>query len=103
MRRNCLIYHRSTLEAISKQYPNLEDYIMSSGRFSEFNAVGAWAFKNEREKYSFVDTDNWEYTPPKAEQLWSHFDKNGEGIHKEEYKRALDTINNTLNLNITEL
>ncbi len=103
MRRNCLIYHRSTLEAISLQYQNLEEYIMSSGRFSEFNAIGAWAFKNEKEKYNFVNTNNWEYTPPLAIQLWSHFDKDGDGIHQEEHKRAIGTINNALNLNLKEL
>ena len=103
MRRNNLIYRRSTLANIAEQYPNLEKQIMSLERFSEFNALFAWAFKYEQNKYRFVNTDNWEYVPPMAVQLWSHFDKNGVGVHKEEYNRALETINNALNLNLTEL
>lgn len=72
MRRNCLIYHRDTLVAIEKYEPNLEYIIMSSVRFSEFNAMSAYAWKYERDKYNFVNTDEWEYTRPKAVQYFSH-------------------------------
>jgi hypothetical protein len=72
MRRNALIYHRSTLEAIDKYEPNLEYIIMNSQRFSEYNAIGAYAWKYEREKYNFVNTDTWEYTRPKAVQYHSY-------------------------------
>lgn len=72
MRRNALIYHRSTLEAIEKYEPNLEYIIMTSQRFSEYNAIGAYAWKYEREKYKFVNTDIWEYTRPKAVQYHSY-------------------------------
>lgn len=72
MRRNALIYHRSTLEAIEKYEPNLEYIIMTSQRFSEYNAIGAYAWKYEREKYNFVNTDTWEYTRPKAIQYHSY-------------------------------
>lgn len=72
MRRNALIYHRSTLEAIEKYEPNLEYIIMNSVRFSEYNAIGAYAWKYEREKYNFVNTDTWEYTRPKAVQYHSY-------------------------------
>lgn len=77
MRRNALIYHRSTLEAIEKYEPNLEYIIMNSQRFSEYNAIGAYAWKYEREKYNFVNTDMWEYVRPKAVQYHSYteFDK----------------------------
>lgn len=77
MRRNCLIYHRYTLEAIAMYEPNLEYIIMNSPRFSEFNAMSAYAWKFHPEKYSFINTDNWEYTRPKAVQYFSHgeFDK----------------------------
>lgn len=104
MRRNCLIYHRSTLENIAREYPNLKDQILSSGRFSEFNALGAWAFKNEREKYNFINTDNWQYEPPKAEQLWGWAEKNNPNEpHPFEYARSLKIINETLGLNLTEI
>jgi len=72
MRRNALIYHRSTLEAINQYALNLEYDIMNSERFSEYNAIGAYAFKYEREKYNFVNTDTWEYVRPKAVQYHSY-------------------------------
>lgn len=72
MRRNALIYHRSTLEAIEKYEPNLEYIIMNSVRFSEYNAIGAYANKYEKEKYNFVNTDTWEYVRPKAVQYHSY-------------------------------
>jgi hypothetical protein len=104
MRRNGLIYHSSTLQNIAKQYPDLEKYIMESERFSEFNAIGAWIAKNESEKYNLINTDNWEYTPPKAEQLWGWAQKdNPDEPHPYEYARSLKVINETLGLNITEI
>lgn len=104
MRRNCLIYHRSTLEAIAGYCPELENMIMSSKRFSEFNAIGAYAFYNERHKYNFVNTDNWQYVEPKAIQLWSHADKNSqEENHKYEYKRAFETITSIIGTEPTDI
>ncbi len=67
---------------------------MRSDRFSEFNLIGAWAYKNEREKYNFVNTDDWTYTEPKAIQLWSHASK-ADGVsevHLREYIRTVETI-----------
>lgn len=72
MRRNNLIYHRSTLEAIEQYEPNLEYIVMNSQRFSEFNAIGAFAWKFERDKYNFVNTDTWSYVRPKAVQYHSY-------------------------------
>jgi hypothetical protein len=104
MRRVPVIYHASTLNKIALQYPNLEYMIMESERFSEFNLMGAWAYKYDRENYTFINTDNWTYTPPHAVQLWSWANKNDNSeVHKIEYQRSLDTINKTLELNLTEL
>jgi len=103
MRRNCLIYHSSTLAAINNLNKNLEYSIMQSGRFSEFNAIGAFASKYERDKYSFVNTDNWTYTPALGIQLWSHFQSGNDALHIEEKARALKVINEALNMNLTEL
>lgn len=103
MRRLPLTYHRSTLENIAKENPNLEHTIMNSQRFSEFNVIGAYAFEYEKEKYSFVNTDNWEYTDPISTQLWSHYKKNGREDEHKEWVRAIDTINNLLELKITEI
>lgn len=93
MRRNCMIYHRQTLVDIEAYCPQLEQMIMNSKiRFSEFNAMGAFAYKYHSEKYNFVNTDNWNYTEPKAIQVWSWADKNGDIGHKNEYIRILETI-----------
>lgn len=102
MRRNCLIYHRSTLVAISEYEPNLEKIIMDSGRFSEFNCFGAFAYKFEKDKYNFINTDHWDYTPPKASQVWSHANKK-EGaseVHLREYIRTLETILKTFGIEV---
>lgn len=77
MRRLPLVYYRSTIETIYNLVPNLEQMIMDSGRFSEFNALGAWAFRHEPDKYSFINTDNWTYSPPISRQFWSHSGLNG--------------------------
>ena len=104
MRRNNLIYHRETLVNIESKFPNIEYTIMQSKSFSEFNFIGFFAEKYESDKYNFVNTNNWVYTPPKSIQLWSWFDKNSkEDLHIYEYKRALETINNVLGLTLTEL
>jgi hypothetical protein len=100
MRRNCLIYHRSTLVAISEYEPNLENMIMQSERWSEFNCMTYFAFTYENNKYNFIDTDNWEFTPAKAEQVWSAASKeNGaDELHLREYIRILETIIKSFNL-----
>lgn len=103
MRRNCLIYHRSTLEAIEQYEPNLKHIILNSERFSEFNAMSAYAWKYEKEKYNFVNTDNWQYTEPKGVQLWSLADKDGNTTHQQEYQRSLNTINKVFGLNLNEI
>ncbi len=92
MRRNCLIYYRQTLVDISEYESNLENIIMSSDRFSEFNAIGAFIYKYKRYQYTWINTDNWTYVEPKATQVWSHADKNGDLLHVKEYVRILETI-----------
>ena len=103
MRRLPLIYHRETLETIHTIEPNLESIVMNSGRFSEFNALGAWAHKFHADKYRFENTDNWQYVDPLNIQLWSHCRNNNSALEKAEYQKAVETINKVLELNITEL
>jgi len=94
MRRNCLIYHRSTLENINKWKPDLEKIVMGSQSFSEFNLIGAWANKFEKERYTWINTDDWTYVEPKATQVWSHASKEP-GVsetHLREYIRTLETV-----------
>lgn len=102
MRRNCLIYHRSTLVNIGGYAPNLESIIMNSDKFSEFNAMSAYAYKYEREKYNFVNTDEWTFVPAKSEQIWSHANKNGSDVHLKEYIRSLETIMKVFGINPPE-
>lgn len=94
MRRNQLIYHRSTLVRISEYEPNLEKIIMGSEKFSEFNCIGAYAYKHERHLYNFINTDDWVYVPPKAQQCWSHSSKEegADDLHLREYIRTLECI-----------
>lgn len=77
MRRLPLIYHRSTIETIYNLVPDLEHRIMTSEKWSEFNCLGAWAFRHEPDKYNFINTDNWTYSPPISRQFWSHSGLNG--------------------------
>lgn len=100
MRRLPLLYHRSTLVNISDWKPNLEKLIMQSGRCSEFNLIGSYAFKNEQDKYNFVNTDNWHYVRPLAIQCWSHAKKDGNDLEKTEYIRMLETIINSLGIKL---
>lgn len=94
MRRFPLMYHRSTIAKINFWKPSLETIIMGSNRFSEFNFLGAYAFKYEKDKYRFVNTDDWVYTDPPCTQIWSHATKQSgtDEIHLREYIRALETI-----------
>lgn len=94
MRRLPLTYHRSTLQAIAEYEPDLENIIMRSDRFSEFNIMGAFAWKFEREKYKFRNTNDWVYVPPIAKQVWSHASKTegSDELHLREYIRTLETI-----------
>lgn len=104
MRRNNCIYHKSTLESIWNYEPNLKYIILNSERFSEFNVLGAYAFKFENDKYNFVNTDNWSYVPPKGVQLWGWAEKdNTNETHAYEYARTLDTINKVFNLQLNEI
>jgi len=94
MRRLPLIYHRQTLVNIAEYAPKLEHTIMTSHRFSEFNAIGAYAYKFERDKYNFVNTDGWEYVQPHSIQVWSHASKmpGSDELHLREYIRILETL-----------
>lgn len=94
MRRNQQIHHRSTLSAIEQFRPDLEELIMKSERFSEFNAMSAYCYKYLQDQYRFINTDNWVYTPPLAVQLWSHASRSNESVtHKQEWQRTVETIN----------
>lgn len=71
MRRIPVTYRSSTLEKIHASRPNLEQEIMGSGKFSEFNAMGIWSHLNEPENYKFIDIAHWDPQPHYAHQFWS--------------------------------
>lgn len=104
MRRNNQIYHRSTLIAISEFQPNVEEIIMSSAKFSEFNTMSSYAMKHEPDRYTFVNTADWTYVPPHGTQVWSHAnkDKGASEIHHLEYIRTLETIIKSFGLPLPE-
>lgn len=104
MRRNCMIYNRETLVQIEKYEPNLEHIIMTSNLFSEYNAMGAFAFKYHFNNYTFINTDSIGIDPsiqnvmPLAIQLWSYADKNDKSeYHQTEYKKIQEAIKRVFN------
>lgn len=100
MRRLPLFYHRHTLVEIEKFQPDLENLIMSSERWSEFNCLGAWAYKNHRDYYKFTNTDDWKYEPPLGLQIWSHGKKDSsDPVVLKEYIRSLEAIIKSLGEN----
>ncbi len=94
MRRNCMIYYRQTLINLNNWKPDLEKIVLTSDKFSEFNFIGAYAFKFEPFNYTFINTDDWEYVEPKAIQVWSHCNKDvgTSETHLREYIRTLEAI-----------
>lgn len=102
MRRNQLIYHRETLVKINQWHQNLEQFIMSSEKFSEFNLIGSWSYKNERDKYTWINTDDWTYVEPKAIQVWSHANKDegADDLHIREYIRILESVLKAFNIKV---
>ncbi len=94
MRRNNQIYHRSTLINISGFKPDIEEIIMQSDSFSEFNSMSSYAMKTEPDKYTFTNTADWVYVPAMSTQVWSHGNKTpGQSeTHHLEYIKTLETI-----------
>lgn len=57
MRRAPQLFHKKTLENFSKSFSDIENYAISQPhrKFSEFNILGFYAWKNERENYKFIE------------------------------------------------
>jgi len=100
MRRNQLCYHRDSLIHIGQWRPDLETLIMRSEKFSEFNLIGAYCNVFENDKYTWTNTDDWQYIPPLAEQVWSHSnkEKGASETHHLEYIRLLETLLKAFNI-----
>ena len=87
---------------MSEYEPDLENIIINSKRWSEFNCMGAFAYKYEKEKYKFTNTDEWTYTEPLAIQLWSHSSRDGSETHQKEWVRTLETIIKSLGIELPQ-
>jgi glycosyltransferase involved in cell wall biosynthesis len=73
MRRHCFIYHKKTLSNLLHWFKgDLKKYVLSRTEFSEFNAIGFYAYLFERDKYNFIDTKDWTYTPAIVNQYHSY-------------------------------
>lgn len=56
---------------IDKHGCTLPHYIMNSGKFSEWNVLGFYAWKYHRDAFSWINTSE-ELPPAKVKQFWSH-------------------------------
>ena len=68
---------------VAKHGRTLEQYIMESGRFSEWNVLGMFAWIYHQEHFSWIDTSK-ELPPALVRQFWSHdpIEKNLEEINR---------------------
>jgi len=57
MRRAPQLFNKSTLERFADKFPDIENYAVSQPhrQFSEFNALGFFAWKYEQETYKFIE------------------------------------------------
>lgn len=78
MRRMPLSYHRATYEGVylhslKVHNASIANYIAAQPyhAFSEFNALGAWAYMHQQDKYEFSNTHGMNLQPPPCVQYWS--------------------------------
>lgn len=91
MRRHPFCYHGSTLKALRihiKQLhgKELKEYVKEQPRFSEFNAIGAFADKFEQDKYKFQNTDDG--LPP----LYTRQFRSWDGITDDTMKEIIEIL-----------
>lgn len=55
---------------VGKHGRTLEQYIMESGRFSEWNVMGHYAWLHHRDAFTWINTEE-ELPPAKVKQFWS--------------------------------
>jgi len=77
MRRNLLIYHRSTVEHFQRDFEkrhncSLLEYFLKVDRISEFNLLGCYAWFHEHYKYKWIDTTTQHFPPEIGKQFWSY-------------------------------
>lgn len=80
--RNLLSNVRNFCKVAHKK--SLEDYVMSKGRFSEFNVLGAYAHRFMTGSFHWIDTSKDELPELTLVQFWSHdpIEKNIEEINR---------------------
>lgn len=86
MRRLPLIYRNDTLKKIDLFFNGVEGYVLKQPHFSEFNLMGAFAERFDKNKYVFLDTDTNEIPVQRIKQYWSH-----SGVTPE-FKKEIESI-----------
>lgn len=73
MRRLPLLYRTDTLSSLSDKLveSGFSNDVSKIDRMSEFNLVGAFAEKEESERYHFIDTEKEPLPPETVKQNWS--------------------------------
>lgn len=77
MRRQPFMFPRHVLESLrqfclEKHGKSLEDYIMQSGAFSEWNVLGHHCWLYHHDDFHWVDSSKDELPPLLCYQAWSH-------------------------------
>ena len=68
MRRHPFTYRRDTLEELYRYFPCMEE----PKELSEFNLIGAYCDKYEKDKYVFIEVGDNSLPEPNLKQYWSH-------------------------------
>lgn len=87
MRRQPFVFPRHVFASLrdycwQKHGRTLEQYIMESGAFSEFNVIGHHCWTRHHDDFHWIDSSKDELPPPLVRQFWSHdpIEKNLEEI-----------------------
>lgn len=77
MRRHPFVMPRWLLSSFrewceSQHGKTIEEYVFEKGRFSEYNALGHYAYRFHPEDFHWIDTSKEELPPETVLQLWSH-------------------------------
>lgn len=77
MRRFPMVFWKKTLVEFRKWFETtnrgpLDQWVARQNTFSEFNALGAWAFKNHHAEYLWINSETDPLPVPHVRQFWSH-------------------------------
>lgn len=77
MRRQGFMFPRKVLASLrdfcqEHHGKSLEDYIMGSKAFSEYNVIGQYCWLHHHDEFYWLDTSKEELPPLRLKQYWSH-------------------------------